>query len=428
MNLQVVYCNHQSANLSLRERLAFAGDRLSQAYRELLGRFHNSEFVVVSTCNRVEVYSAQESPEQAPTQRQIAEFVSEFHDVPLSEFSDDLLARTGPDAVRHLFQVASSLDSMVLGEPQIVNQVKEAYRLAQENEACGPLTHAMFQGAIRVSARVRGETRLAEGRVSIASVAVGDFGRSIFDRFDDKQVLIVGAGEMAEETLRYLCEAGTRHIHVVNRNFERAEKLAGQFAEFGAQPLPWTTLDDELAVADVIVSTTGATEPIVDVARFQAARRKSGEKPVFILDLGAPRDFAPAVANIDDNVFLYDIDGLAATCEQNRRARQREIDAALKIVDEETERFMQDVFHMATGPLVKRLREQWHDVSKDELARLKTKLGHLSAGDLDAVERSVERIVNKLLHPPLEALRHEAKSGTPHGLMEALRRLFHLRD
>ncbi len=428
MNLQVVYCNHQSANLSVRERLAFAGEKLAAVYVALSQRFTSSEFVVLSTCNRVEVYSAQESPTLAPTQRQIAEFVADFHQVPLTEFSDELLAQSGSDAVRHLFQVASSLDSMVLGEPQIVNQVKEAYRVAQEHNACGPLTHAMFQGAIRVSARVRSETRLSEGRVSIASVAVADFGRSIFDRFDDKHVLILGAGEMAEETLRYLCDEGVKEISVVNRSLERAQKLASQFTNVNAIPRPWTSLDEELAKADMIVSTTGATELVVTVDRFRAIRRKTGEKPLFILDLGAPRDFDPLVANLDDNVFLYDIDALEATCEQNRKARHGEIEKALRIVDDETDRFMQDVYHMATGPIVKRLREQWHDISRDELSKLRTKLEHLSAADLDSVERSMERIVNKLLHPPLEALRSEAKAGTPHGLLDALKRLFHLSD
>jgi glutamyl-tRNA reductase len=428
MNLQVVYCNHQSASLSIREKLAFAGDKLAKAYRELLARFRSSEFVVLSTCNRVEVYSAQESPDAAPTRKQIAEFVSEFHHVPLSEFSDELLAATGPDAVRHLFRVASSLDSMVLGEPQIVNQVKEAYRLAQEHNACGPLTHAMFQGAIRVSARVRSETQLAEGRVSIASVAVGDFGRGIFDRFDDKRVLILGAGEMAEETVRYLVDEGVRKLIVVNRNLARAEELAAKFPNIEAKTLPWTALDEELALADMIVSTTGATEPVVDAKRFQMARQRTGEKPILILDLGAPRDFAPEIANLDDNVFLYDIDALEETCEQNRKARIGEINKAQRIIDEETDRFLQDVYHMATGPIIKRLREQWHEISRDELARLKSKLSHLTPSDLEAIERSTERIVNKLLHPPLEALRQEAQSGTPHGLLDALRRLFHLRD
>lgn len=424
--LQVVYCNHQTASLGVREKLAFTVERLQQAYAQLRNRFPGAEAVVLSTCNRVEIYTAQENPNAAPTHRELLEFFAEFHDIPVSDFIEDFLERTGPDAVRHLFSVTSSLDSMVLGEPQIVSQVKEAYRLAQEHDACGPLTHALFQGAIRVSSRVRSETGLAEGRVSIASVAVGEFGKSIFDRFDDKCVLIIGAGEMAEETLRYLQTEGVREIVVVNRSPERAEKLAAQFER--ARPEPLAELDRWMAHADVIVSTTGATQPIVDAPRFRSVRRQSGVKPVFILDLGAPRDFDPSVGEIDDNVFLYDIDALNVTCDRNRKSRQKEIDRALKIVDDETDRFMQEIYHRATGPIVKRLREQWHDISRDELERLRGKLSHLNPTDLENVERSVERIVNKLLHPPLEALRQEAKEGTPHGLLDALRRLFHLRD
>ncbi len=379
MNLQVVFCNHQTADLDVRERLAFSvGEQLDRAYRQLQSRFPQAELVVLSTCNRVELYTAQETPEQQPTHDELARFFSEFHNVPLSDFSDDFLEHTGPDAVRHLFQVVSSVDSMVLGEPQIVSQVKEAYGIAQENSACGPLTHALFQGAIRVSGRVRTETRLAEGRVSIASVAVGEFGQSIFSRFDDKTVLIIGAGEMAE--------------------------------------------------ADVIVSTTGATEPIVSGERFASVRRNSDSKPVFILDLGAPRDFASDVGRVDDNVFLYDIDDLEATCRQNRETRATEIEKALRIIDEETDRFMHEVFHRATGPIIKRLREQWHDIRQEEVEKLRSRLSHLDPSDVNTIERSIERIVNKLLHPPLEALRDEAREGTPHGLLDALKRLFHLRD
>lgn len=426
MILQVVYCNHQTARLDVREKLAFPAERLHRAYGELRSRFPRAEAVVLSTCNRIEVYTAQEAVDSAPTHRELAEFFADFHSVPLDDFFEDFLERTGPDAVRHLFQVASSLDSMVLGEPQIVSQVKDAYRAAQEHNACGPLTHAMFQGAIHVSSRVRTETRLAEGRVSIASVAVGEFGKSIFDRFDDKSVLIIGAGEMAEETLRYLQSEGVRRITVINRSPERATRLAEMFP--GAETRPFEQLDEWLGKADVIVSTTGASQPIVDARRFAAARRKSFDRPVFVLDLGAPRDFDPAARSIDENVFLYDIDDLEATCERNRKARAREIDKALRIIDEETDRFMQEVYHRATGPIVKRLREQWHDLSRDELDRLRSKLAHLNETDIDLIERSVERIVNKLLHPPLEALRKEAREGTPHGLLDALKRLFHLHD
>jgi glutamyl-tRNA reductase len=424
MNVQVVYCNHHTAELSVRERLAFSSEeQLARAYDQLRSRFPQSEHVVVSTCNRIELYTAQEDPRQAPSHVDIARFFADFHNLPLDDFFKDLLEQTGAQAVRHLFEVASSVDSMVLGENQIVNQVKEAYELARKANANGPLTNALFQRALAVSARVRTETKLSEGRVSIASVAVGEFARSIFDHFGDKTVLIIGAGEMAEETLRYLQEAGVGRIVVCNRSPERAATLA---AEFGGQPCPWAELDRWMAAADVIVSTTGADRPIVDAARFRAVRAVSGPKTVFILDLGAPRDFAPDVGAIDDDVFLYDIDDLEATCERNRRARVKEIEAAHAIIEDETARFMQDLHHKATGPIVLRLREHWHEISREELALLFRKLPHLSGADRETVERSVERIVNKLLHPPLEALREDARSGAPHGLLDAIRRLFRL--
>ena len=426
MNLQVVYCNHHTADLNVREKLAFSSeDQLTRAYDQLRTSIPNSEMVVISTCNRIELYTAQQDSEQAPTHQDLAQFFSDFHKLPVADFFEDFLERTGPDAVRHLFQVASSLDSMVLGEPQIVNQVKEAYEIAQKNEACGPLTNAMFQGAIQVSKRVRTDTRLAEGRISIASVAVGDFGKSIFERFSDKTVLIIGAGEMAEETLIYLKEEGVKRIIVVNRHIERAEHLAEKLS---GEAFPFEQLNDWMAEADVIVSTTGANRPIVDVERFRAVREKSGKKPVFILDLGAPRDFETAIGDLDDNIFLYDIDDLESTCERNRKARHKEVDKALLIIDEATDNFMQGVYHQATGPIIKRLREQWHELSEQEMQRLFAKLEHLEPNDLQTIEKSIQQIVNKLLHPPLEALREEAREGTPHGLLDALKRLFHLRD
>jgi len=426
MNLQVIYCNHQTSSLDLRERLAFTGDeQLAEAYSQLRDAFPGSEAVVLSTCNRVELYTAQDNDGASPTQQELAGFLSSFHGVPLEEFLGDLLLQSGPDAVGHLFRVCSSVDSMVLGEPQIVSQVKEAYRLAEQNAACGPLTNALFQGAIRVSKRVRSETRLAEGRVSIASVAVGDFARGIFDRFDDKTVLVIGAGEMAEETLQYLKSDGVQEVLVVNRSPDRAEALAQQW---GGRGYGMEHLDEMLARADVVVAATGSDRPVVDLEMFTRARSGQSDRPVFVLDLGAPRDIDPAVAGVDENVFLYDVDDLQETCDRNRSQRSGEIEQALAIIDEESERFMRDIYHRATGPIIKRLREQWSEVSRAELERLRSKLSHLHDDDMDQVQQSLSRIVNKLLHPPLEALKDEARDGTPHGLLEALRRLFHIRD
>lgn len=426
MNVQVVYCNHQTAAIDVREKLAFSSElQLERAYAELRTRFPKSETVVLSTCNRVEVYTAQEDVSDAPTSQQLAQFFSEFHCLPVEAFLADLLQQSGAGAVRHLFEVACSIDSMVLGENQIVNQVKTAYDVASRTQANGPLTNALFQRALQVSRRVRTETKLSEGRVSIASVAVGEFGRSIFDHFTDKTVLVIGAGEMAEETLRYLKAEGAGRLIVCNRSLPRAQQVAAMF--FG-EARPWEELDRWLADADIVVAATGATTPIITRERLAAVRRQTGERPLFLLDLGAPRDIDPEAGKIDDGVFLYDIDDLEATCERNRRQRVKEVEQAAAIIAEETTRFMHDVYHQATGPIIQRLRDEWHAISRQELEQLFRKLPHLQEGDRAAVERSVERIVNKLLHPPLQTIREEAQAGTPHGLLETIRRLFHLRD
>jgi glutamyl-tRNA reductase len=424
LNLQVVYCNHQSANLGVRERLAFSRAEMPRAYAALRTAFPDAECVLLSTCNRIEVYTAQEDAERCPSSQDVARFFADFHRLPLTEFFDDLLERTGPDVVRHLFQVASSLDSMVLGEPQIVAQVKEAYALAQDNAASGPLTNALFQRALNVAKRVRTETLLAEGRVSIASVAVGDFGRRIFDRFHDKSVLVIGAGEMAGETLRYLKDEGAQKVVVTSRTRDKADELA---AECGGFVRPFEELDQCLAEADVIVSTAGANPPLVSRERFRRAREAGGRKPVFILDLGVPRDFEPGVSDLDEEVYLFCVDDLQAVCNENRLLRSREVERAMAIVEQETGRFMGEMWHRATGPIIQRLREHHHGVVGQELSRLFARLPHLEK-DRAEIERSFEQLVNKLLHPPLEVLRDEAREGTPHGLMNALKRLFRLHD
>lgn len=421
MNLQVVYCTHETSPLAIRERIAFANDeQIERAYRSLRKSFPKSEFVLLSTCNRVEIYAAQNSSDETLVPASLVQFLAEFHNVPIDDLVGEVRAQSGADAVRHLFEVVSSLDSMVLGEPQIVNQVKGAYSLAESNGMCGAHTHALFQAAIHASSRIRTETQLCEGRVSIASVAVGDFAKSIFDSFRDKLVLVIGAGEMAMEALRYLQDEGVSQIVVINRNIGRAEALA---AEFRGSSVSWDQLDLWMGKADVIVSTTGAEQPIVDARRFSATRRES--RPVFILDLGAPRDFSHEVGDLDE-VFLYDIDSLRRTCDENRQRRTREVERARKIVDEELRTFIAEANRRNSDDVVVQLRQGWHEISKGELDRLFNRLPHLEPAQRELIEQTVSRIVNKLLHPPLETLKDESKEGTPHGLIDALRRLFRL--
>ncbi|MEO2028010.1 MAG: glutamyl-tRNA reductase [Fuerstiella sp.] len=424
MNVVVLSCNHHHAGLEVREKLAFASEeQLMRAYAQWQQQHPKSELVVLSTCNRVEIYAASDEDSVELSSQQITDFVSLFHNLPSDEFTSSVLYHHGEAAVEHLFEVVCSLDSMVLGEPQIVQQVKEAYRIAQENSSCGLLTNTLFQQALSVSAKVRTNTKLSEGRVSIASVAVGDFGRSIFNRFDNKVVLVIGAGEMAEETLRYLKDEGVKRIIVVNRNRHRADALA---AQFGGVTDDFENLEKLLGEADVVVSTTGATETLIDHDRFAKVRQASDRKPVFILDLGAPRDFASTISQIDDNVFLYDIDALEATCDRNRQLRVSEVQHAKKIIRQQTDRFMHEVYHRATGPVIQRLREQWSNISRSELDLLCRREPDLTDSQRAAIEKTIHRIVNKLLHPPLETLKDEAKVGTPHGLLDAIRQLFHL--
>lgn len=426
MNVVVLSCNHNHAGLELREKIAFASqDQLSDAYAHWHERHPDSELVLLSTCNRVEVYAAASEEEPDLSTQRLTDFIAEFHNLPSDQLTQAILARQGPEAVEHLFEVVCSLDSMVLGEPQIVTQVKDAYRVAREHDSCGPLTNVLFQHALSVSARVRSETRLAEGRVSIASVAVGDFARSVFHRFDNKSVVVIGAGEMATETLRYLRDEGVSDITVVNRNKDKAEDLARQF---DGRTADFENLDDLLVTADVVVSTTGATQALFDKERYQNIRSRSRRHSQFILDLGAPRDFAKDVASVDDNIFLFDIDSLQETCNRNRSLRQGEVLKARKIISEQTQRFMHDIYHRATGPVIQRLHEQLGEISRSELDLLYRKNPEFDGSQKAAIEKTVHRIVNKLLHPPLETLKDEAREGTPHSLVDAVKRLFNLGD
>ena len=423
LNLQVVYCTYRSSDLSVRERLAFGSDETVLAAHEAMKlRFPGSEHVVVSTCNRVEVYLARPSEQPTPTRDDIAAFLAEFHGLQADTFLNDLLREEGSQAARHLFEVAASIDSMVVGESQIVSQVKKAYELATRGDASGPVMHTLFQRALKVASRVRAETTLSEGRLSVASVAVGEFARQIFNRFSDKRVVVFGAGEMARETLQYLHRDGVAELIVLNRNQDRGTALA---TEFGGCWQPWDSMGQALAAADIVVSATGASDPVLTRAQFEAARGGNGET-ILLLDLGAPRDIDPTIADAGDEVYLYNVDDLQAMCEQNRHRRKREIRKAQSIIDNETDRFLRDMQHRATGPIIRELRESWKQVSDAELADLMTRLPHLSDADRGQVERTIHRIVGKLLHPPLEAIREDARQDHPDGLTDALRRLFRL--
>jgi len=432
MKLHMVGCTHHDSSLEVRQRLAFSDEQAIHAMRAWRRRQPQTEMVLVSTCNRVELYagvSLQDPMDEnsGAGHDSFAETLIggllDFHQVPRERVAGQLLALSGQEVVDHLYRVASSLDSMVVGEPQIMSQVKEAYRRAQECGSAGPIMHDLFQSALRTARRVAGETSLHQHRVNIPSVAIADFASRVFERFDDKRVLVIGAGEMAEETVRYLHDAGASRIHVINRNSDRGKALA---AKWSGSCHPWSTLEEQLSLADLVVSTTSATGPIMTVGRYRqrVLPRRHGQA-LFILDLAVPRDFDPEMGDSRE-VYLYSLDDLADACGRHQKARQQELPAAEKIIRQETDRFVADAHHRLTAPVITGLRQGFEQPKKAELERLFRKLPDLDESTREEISRFADRLVNKMLHPPMQSLREASQNGTPYGLLDAIKRLFQL--
>jgi len=425
MNLCMIGCTHREAGLSVRQQLAFDAEQMSRALNQWRQQFPSTELVLLSTCNRVELYAGALTDAGIPDHSALVAAMVDFHHLPSEQISQQLHSLSEVAVVEHLFRVAASLDSMVVGEPQILAQVKQAYHCAQQVGSAGPVMHDMFQAALRTAKRVTGETSLHRHRVSIPSVAIADLATCVFETFDDKHVLVTGAGKMAEETLRYLKSVGKPHIHVVNRNPERGRQLA---EKWNGTYHPWEDLWQQLIRADLAISTTSASEPVVSAVEFEErVASERHQRPLFILDLAVPQDFDPAVGDAL-GVYLYSLDDLAEACERNRQARAAELPAAEEIVMEETSRFLADSRHRATAPVITGLRQGLHRPKEAELDRLFHKLPELDDRSRDEIRQFADRLVNKLLHPPLESLRDASQNGTHHSLLDAVRRIFKLED
>ena len=425
MKLQMIGCSHHDAAVEFRERVAFTGDQIGSALDDFQRRFPKGELVLLSTCNRTELYTTTDDGGSLDRDA-VVSFLADQHEIATDEVVEQMIYRSGHDAVEHLFTVAASLDSMVIGESQILSQVKQAYDLACQLGSAGPLTHAVFQAANHAAKRVQTETEIHRRRVSVPSVAVGEVVPEVFDSLVGKRVLLCGAGEMGEETLRYLIQGGADDIMVLNRSLDRAKKLAETFS---TQYAPWDTLLDQVVQADLMVGTTAATEPILTHDQFAKLRPHRLDRVLLVLDLAVPRDFD---ASLDDfpNLYLYQIDDLQAACQRNRHEREKEWPKAQRIITDETERLLSDLNHRATGPVIKRLREHAQQIKHDELERLLPKL-HALGGEpamQKEIEKSLDRLINKLLHPPLSSLKEDAADGHQKGLVKALRELFRLGD
>jgi glutamyl-tRNA reductase len=428
MILFAVGCSHQNTPVAMRERLAFHGDALDRALDAVTVRF-GCEAVILSTCNRVELYLAQAldrplSPEEYLSDGAAADFLGDFHGVPAEEMRPHLYCQRQAEAVLHLFRVAASLDSMLIGEGQIAGQVKGAYEKARERSSAGPLLHALFQHARLVARRVRTETGIARGHVSVSSAAV-DYVRQVFDHFGDKTVLVIGAGKMGELTLKHLRSLRPRRIVVTNRSPEKATAVA---AGCGGDAAAWERLDELLATADIILSTTGAPEPIVSVERWRAVSR-SHERPVVIIDIAVPRDFDPRIHD-GDRTCLFNIDDLRRVREAALADRRKHLAPAEAIVEHEAKKFLTDWARRSVGPVIARLQESFEKERQPVVRDLMAKLnGRLSDDDRKHVEGAFKLLQNRFLHKPISALSEETKGGATHSghtLLDALRKLFWL--
>jgi len=421
MKFRVVGCSHHNSSIEFRECISCSVGEIESTLEQLSRRFPEVESVLLVTCNRVELYVATEG-NILPSREDVGKIFAQLRG--LSKIDQQLYEKPEQDAVKHLFCVASSLDSMVIGEPQILSQVKRAYELATQFERTGALMHSLFQAALKTARRVATETAIQQYRVSVPSVAVADFAKQIFEKFDDKKVMVIGAGEMAEETLRYLRGEGVENPTVVNRSEKRAAELAARWQGTVAQ---WKSLDAELTKADLVISTTGSEEPIVTAEQFSRVQEMRTNWPLFILDLAMPRDFDPDIGQWSE-VFLFSIDDLKEACKKNCERRKGELPKARSIVDQEAARLIADVRHRVTGPVIKRLKQGLEKPKEEELGRLLAKLPELDENAREEIRRSFDRLLNKVLHSPLTTLREESHDGVTNVLLDAMKKLFKLTD
>ena len=420
MNLFVVGLNHKKAPVDVREQLAFSPSKVNEALEVLHNKYPSCEAVILSTCNRVEIYVC--CPDDSMNEEAVYGFLSKFHGIETDRFRGHMYCYSGPSLVRHVFHVSSSLDSMVVGETQILSQVKEAYTVAASREVIGKVMHRLFQQAISVGKDIRSNSRISQGKVSISSVSV-EFAEKIFQDFSDKTVFVIGAGEMAELVLKSLVDQGTRTVMVSNRSYDRAVNLA---KGYGGLAVRFDDLTKELSKADIVISSTSAPHYVLHPDHVMEAIQLRKGNPMCLIDIAVPRDINPEVARLD-NVFLYNIDDLQSVVNQNVDEREMEMEKCTVMVEKEVERFVAWMEEVKIGPAIANLREHFHAVGKDELKRLRRKLGGVNDAQWQEVEYTMERTLNKLLHQPAKVGKQEAKNGAGHKYVETIKRLFGLR-
>jgi glutamyl-tRNA reductase len=419
MALFVSGLSHRNAPVELREQLAVDEDKLRELLRDISSTNVVREVIVLSTCNRVEVYAVADVPGEA----RAAMFRQLCHHrgVEPTAVEAALYTFAEGDAVRHAFRVASSLDSMVIGEPQILGQVKDAFALAQSCEAVGPALHSLFTQAFAVAKKVRTETEIARHAVSVSFAAV-ELAKKIFAGLEGKAVLLVGAGKMSELAARHLVEQGVFPVYVTNRTWARAQEMARALS---GTAVPFDELSTALAAVDIVITSTGAPEPVIrreTVHRVMHGRRG---RPLFFIDIAVPRDVDGAVDTLDD-VYCYDIDDLKQVVDANIRERVREAHRAEALVEREVSKFLAKLGDVEVIPTIVSLRERLEAIRTGEVKRTLARLPGATPETREAIEAMSAAIVNKILHAPITKLRESSRAGSPRSWLELVHELFGL--
>lgn len=421
MELLVVGLNHKTAPIEIRESLAFKEDELEEAFQKVHSLPSLKENMILSTCNRVEIYAVARELEVAL--HILKEFLSQYHGIPLKDFEKSLYAPTGEEAVRHLFRVASSLDSMVIGEPQILGQLKEAYHLAQQAKTSGLILHRLLHRAFHVAKRVRTETRVGNSAVSISFVAV-ELAKKIFGTLEKKSVLLIGAGEMSELAAKHLVSGGVEKILIANRTYERALSLA---QEFKGEAIPFEEISQGLKGADIVISATDSPHYLIRHEQVSKVMKDRKQRPIFFIDIADPRNVEPKVDEIG-NVYLYNIDDLKKVADDNIQDRKKEAEKAEAIVQEEVVKFVNWYRSLEVTPTIVALKRKFEEIRKRELEKAFSLHPNLSNKERESLEAMTSAIINKILHHPLTLLKREEEDWMTDLYIDALRTLFQIQE
>ncbi|HTR36173.1 MAG TPA: glutamyl-tRNA reductase [Bryobacteraceae bacterium] len=419
MKFSITGVNHKSAPVEVRERLAFDDHSLSAALANLKSRPGFCEGMILSTCNRVEV--ALTSEDHTGSTVSVDQFLADTRQVQREWVAPYLYHFEDTEAIRHLFRVAASLDSMVVGEPQILGQLKSAYSLAKEHGAVSGFLDVLLTRAFNVAKRVRSETEIGESAVSVSYAAV-ELARDIFGSLRDKKVMIVGAGKMSELAARHLKRSGANQIYVTNRTYERAVEMSKLF---DGQIVEYTRFLAFLPEVDIVIASSGAPHYIIvrdDMKKVLEARRN---KPMFLIDIAVPRNIEPSVNELD-NIFLYDIDDLQKVVETNLQGRLTSAEEAEAIIREEVERMVARLKVREVTPTIVSLQESLEKMRVAELARMRSKFGALTPEQEQALEAFSKSMMNKIAHAPISELRRQASEPDGHHFIAAVRKVFRL--